>query len=146
MNFSMIMMGMFEGAFAEMAAGLAEAVSKTADAMAEAFDGKKAKPSQRETHDEVAANVKVVFAKLRGEVASGITGREAEFGKFIRDPSFDKGIEIVESHDFAPRLTEKLTDADLGRYVSLIQREDPEMAKMMNELGAWQKTTPRFDR
>ena len=145
MNFSMIMMGMFEGAFAELAAGLAEAVSKTADAMAEAFDGKKAKSRHDDTR-EVAANVNVVFAKLRGEVASGITGREAEFGKFIRDPSFDKGIEIVESHDFAPRLTEKLTDADLGRYVSLIQREDPEMAKMMNELGAWQKTSPRFDR
>ncbi|HKT21780.1 MAG TPA: hypothetical protein VJR06_04045, partial [Nitrososphaerales archaeon] len=115
MNFSMIMMGMFEGAFTALAAGMAEAMEGAADAMAEALDGKK--PARRGRGDakaEVERNVKVVFAKLRDEAYSNIDGKEEEFRRFIKDRSFDEGVKIVESHDLhRPRLTERLTDSDL---------------------------------
>jgi hypothetical protein len=43
-------------------------------------------------------------------------------------------------------LTASLTDDDLASYVALIQNGDPEVASLMQDLGAWQKTTPRFER
>ena len=36
-----------------------------------------------------------------------------------------------------------LTDDDLARFVSLNQKEDSKLAKMMAELGEWQRTIPR---
>jgi hypothetical protein len=146
-NFSMIMMGIFEGVFTSMAAGLADAMSKTADAIAEGLGGEKGPGEQADMGAEVSKNMGDVFSKLRAEVSSGVKGRESEFREFIRDPSFDEGVRIAEAHDLGlPVLTRGLTDADLAGYVRLIQDEDPKMGALMKELGEWQKTTPRFDR
>ncbi|MDE1857753.1 MAG: hypothetical protein KGI26_01625 [Thaumarchaeota archaeon] len=139
-NFSMIMMGMFEGVFSAMAAGLAEAMS----GMAEALSGN---PSAISKSDKAQMDAKLrdVFAGLRKEVSKGFANKNEQFGAFIKDPSFDAGVRIVESHDIGlPKLTEHLTDTDLARYVVLVQNEDPKLAEMMAELGEWQKTTPRF--
>lgn len=139
-NFSMIMMGMFEGVFAAMAEGLAEAMSGAA----EALSGKQSAISKSEKA-EMDAKLRGVFAGLRKEVSEGFANKGKEFKAFIKDPTFDKGVEIVESHDLGlPRLTEHLSDDDLARYVVLVQKEDSKLAKMMAELGEWQKTTPRF--
>lgn len=150
-NFSMIMMGIFEGVFAALAAGMATALTKTADALTEAFDdaSKGSRPKKPKAapidESEINSKVKDVFAGLRKEVAEGFSNKDDSFKKFISDPAFDKGVKIVESHQFKlPKLTEPLTDDDLAGYVTLIQNEDPELAKMMKELGEWQQTTPRF--
>jgi hypothetical protein len=149
-NFSMIMMGMFEGVFAAMAAGMATALSQTADALTEALDsGNPAlskRPKAEDVDAEVKTKVKEVFSGLRNEVAEGFAGKDKKFKEFIKDPAFDAGVRIVESHNLKlPRLTEPLSDSDLAGYVTLIQNGDPEVAKMMQELGEWQKDTPRFD-
>ena len=148
-NFSMIMMGMFEGVFAAMAAGMATALSKTADALTEALDSggaaQSTKPKVEEIDAEVNSKVKEVFSGLRKEVSAGFSGREKQFKEFIKDPAFDSGVRIVESHKLSlPTLTERLSDSDLAGYVTLIQNGDPEMTKMMTELGEWQKSTPSF--
>ncbi len=151
-NFSMIMMGMFEGVFAAMAAGMATALSKTADALTEAIDSGSGsphahKPQATDVDAEVNAKVKDVFAGLRKEVAEGFSHKDKSFKTFIKDPAFDDGVRIVESHRLKlPRLTESLTDSDLVSYVDLIQNGDPDMTKLMQDLGEWQKTTPRFNK
>ena len=151
LNFSMIMMGMFEGAFAALAAGMATALNKTADALTEAFDDGKGhsakKPAEGSLIHEPEMNdkVKEVFSGLRKEVMEGFAHKDQSFQKFIKDPAFDAGVRIVESHTLKlPRLTETLSDADLAAYVALIQNEDPEIAGLMKELGEWQRTTPQF--
>ncbi len=148
LNFSMIMMGMFEGAFAALAAGMAETLSKTADALTEALDGSTpAKKAPANVGQEANSKVKEVFSGLRKEVAEGFASKKGSFKSFIRDPAFDEGVRIVESHRLkVPRLTEPLSDSDLSEYASLIQREDPGVTKLMQELGEWQKTTPKFGR
>lgn len=151
-NFSMIMMGMFEGVFAAMASGLASALTKTAEALTDAFDEgkgstpKKVEDSAPETEAEVNAKVKEVFSGLRKEVDEGFSHGGKSFNAFISDPSFDEGVRIVESHKLKlPMLTERLSDSDLAGYVALIQNGDPDLSKMMQELGEWQKTTPRLE-
>ncbi len=150
LNFSMIMMGMFEGVFAALAAGMTTALEKTADALVEALDSKEAskKPPghvKLATESEVNTKVKEVFSGLRKEVAEGFANRDSSFKKFIRDPAFDEGVKIVERHKLKlPPLTGPLSDDQLAAYVNLIQNEDPETAKMMQELGEWQKSTPQF--
>ncbi len=151
-NFSMIMMGMFEGVFTAMASTLASTLTKTAEALTEAMDegqGSSKKEKKRPTQEvepEVAAKMKDVFAGLRNEVAEGFSDRDQNFKRFTKDPSFDEGVRIVERHPLTlPMLTEHLTDADLARYVALIQAGDPEVSKMMQELGEWQNTTPKFE-
>ena len=147
-NFSMIMMGMFEGVFSAMASSLTTVLTKTAEALTEAIDEGQPAPKKLpkpEPEAEVNAKMKEVFEGLRKEVAEGFSHKDESFRKFIRDPAFDRGVRIVESHTFKlPRLTEHLTDSDLAGYVALIQNGDAELSKMMQELGEWQKTTPRF--
>jgi Spy/CpxP family protein refolding chaperone len=151
LNFSMIMMGIFEGVFAALAAGMATAMNTTADALSEAFDkdgegsaGKK-KAGGLIAESEVNEKVKEVFSGLRKEVSEGFSEKDQAFRRFIKDPAFDAGVRIVESHTLnLPRLTEALSDADLAAYMTLIQKEDPEVVSLMKELGEWQQTTPKF--
>ncbi len=151
-NFSMIMMGMFEGVFTAMASTLASTLTKTAEALTEAMDQgqgsskkEKKRPAQ-EAESEVAAKMKDVFAGLRKEVSEGSSNKDQNFRRFIKDPSFDEGVRIVEKHPLKlPMLTEHLRDADLAGYVALIQGGDPEVSEMMRELGEWQNTTPKFE-
>lgn len=151
-NFSMIMMGMFEGVFAAMASGLTSMLTKTAEALADSMDAGEAPPRRRhptspEPEAEVDSKIKEVFSGLRKEVTEGFSDKGGRFLAFIKDPSFDAGVKIVESHRLKlPPMTEPLSDEDLAGYVSLIQNGDPEVAAMMQELGEWQKTTPRFER
>ena len=150
-NFSMIMMGMFEGVFAALAAGMADALTKTAEALTEAMDSgsgpRKKLHAKVDMESEVDSKVKEVFSGLRKEVASGFSGRGKAFRDFVKDPAFDEGLRIIERHPLKlPKLTEPLSDSDLAGYVKLIQDGDPETAKMLQELGEWQKKTPHFDR
>ncbi len=150
-NFSMIMMGIFEGAFTAMATTMTTALTKAADALTEAMDqgggspAKKPKAERAKVDVDVGSKMKEVFAGLRKEVSAGFSNKGEKFKRFIKDPAFDAGVLIVERHQFKlPRLTERLTDAELAGYVDLIQNGDPEVSKMMQELGNWQKTTPSF--
>ena len=78
-NFSMIMMGMFEGAFAAMASGLASALTRTAEALTESFgrEGEHATPAPAppEPEAEVSAKVREVFTSLRKEIEEGFSNR-----------------------------------------------------------------------
>jgi hypothetical protein len=149
MNFSMIMMGMFEGVFTALASGMADALATTTNALTEALDGtggaSQRTKSSADVNTEVGRKLKEVFSGLRKEVAEGFSNKNQAFKNLIKDPSFDQGIRIVESHQLKlPRLTEPLADADLSGYAHLIQSEDPEVSNMMKELGEWQKSTPKF--
>jgi len=151
-NFSMIMAGMFEGVFAALAEGLTTALTKTVDALTEAVDSADQGSGRRRRRlpavdpvSEADPKVREVFSRLRKEVAEGFSHRNRSFRRFIKDTAFDEGVRIVESHNLGlPRLTEPLDDADLAGYVALMQNGDPEVVRMMQELGEWQKTTPRF--
>jgi len=147
----MIMMGIFEGTFAALAAGLATAMNTAADALTEAFDNEGKRSTGKKKADgliaesEVNEKIKGVFSGLRKEVSEGFSEKDQSFRRFIKDPAFDAGVRIVESHTLKlPRLTEALSDSDLAAYVTLIQKEDPEVVSLMKELGEWQQTTPKF--
>ena len=148
-NFSMIMMGMFEGVFADLASGMASALTRTADALTEALDsgqGVHATAPKVGVDSQVNSKIKDMFSGLRKEVAEEFSGKGPKFKEFIKDPAFDAGVRIVEGHRLKlPSLTERLSDSDLAGYVALIQEGDPEMAKLMAELGKWQMSTPHFD-
>jgi hypothetical protein len=150
-NFSMLVMGMLEGAFATMASGMAEAMTGSAAAMADALGGPEASKSTRSPElkkagTQVSAKIKETFAELRREVTADFTS-DPKFKEFIRDPSFDEGVKIVESYDLGlPRLTEKLSDADLSAYTAKLTSGDKMFGEMMEELSKWQKRTPRLKR
>ncbi len=149
LNFSVIMMGMFEGVFATLASGMVTALAKTGDAMAGALDGggSRPKPRKKADVDEVNSKVGEAFSGLRKDVAESLQAKDGSLKALIKDPSFDTGIRIVESHPLGlPSLTQPLSNEELARYVDLIQKEDPEIVKLIQELGEWQKTTPKLGR
>ena len=154
MNHSMIFMGMFEEAFSTIAEKMTEVMAKGTAAMAEALGGVSAGPKGRGTaagkkpKDELSPEVRTqighVFSEIREEMASQWPKNASVFKHYISSPAFDKGIEIVEKHDFGrPRLTEKLSDEVLASYVFLVQSGNPEIGKMFKELAEWQNGLPK---
>jgi hypothetical protein len=93
---------------------------------------------------KVSAEVKNAFAQLRTEAKSQLKMNEGAFKQFVRNPAMEGGVRIVEKYDFGLRkITEQLSDADFASYMVLIQKEDPNLVKMLRELGEWQKGVPK---
>jgi hypothetical protein len=152
MNHSMIFMGMFEEAFSTIAERMTEFMAEGGAAMAEALGGGPSVPEEpgaaakpkHELPPEVRAQIGHVFSGIREEITSQWPKNASVFKQYVAGPSFDKGIEIVERHDFGrPRLTEKLTDEVLASYVFLVQSGDAKMGRMLKELAEWQSGLPK---
>ena len=147
-NHSLIFMGMFEEAFADIAEKMTEAMSAGASAVAGALGGSKASSEVGENLKEVPPRVRMeidtVFSDMREEMASQWPKNPEVFKKYISNPGFDKGVRIVESYDFGrPRLTEELTDEMLASYIFLIKSGDEKVARMFKELSDWQASLPQ---
>jgi len=95
-NLSMIMMGMFEGVFATLASGLADALTKTAEALTSSMDEgsptRKVKAPLADAGPEVEAKIRGVFSSLRKEVAEGFSNKDEKFERFIKNPSTQESI------------------------------------------------------
>lgn len=156
MNHSMIFMGMFEEAFSAIAEKMTEVMAAGTAAMAEALgagtsDGQSGsrgasmtKKFEKEISPEVRSQIGHVFSEIREEMASQWPKNANVFKQYISNPSFDKGIEIVEKYDFGrPKLTEKLSDEVLASYVFLVQSGDATVGKMFEELKEWQSGLPK---
>jgi hypothetical protein len=155
MNHSMIFMGMFEEAFANIADKMTEVLAKGGAAIAEALGagtpsgseepgaaaGKKLKDGLA---PEVRTQIGHVLSGIREEMASQWPKNASVVKQYVSSPAFDKGIEIVERYDFGrPRLTEKLSDEVLASYVFLVQSGDTEIGRMFKELAEWQAGLPK---
>jgi hypothetical protein len=150
-NYTMITMSLFEEVFSAAASTMSEALAAGASAMTEALGGGSREGSaekvSKEVTPKVSKGVAQTFAKMRKEMAEQFFAGSKSFDEFIRDPSFDEGVRIVESHRFKlPNLTEPLSDEDLASYLALLKAQDPEMGRMLQELAEWQKTTPHFSK
>jgi len=153
-NHSMIFMGVFEEAFSTIAEKMTEVMAAGSAAMAEALGG--AAGGAEGSGDAAAKKLKGglapdarmqigrVFSEIREEMDSQWPKSASVFKQYISSPAFDKGIQIVEKHDFGrPKLTEKLSDEMLASYVFLIQSGNAEAGKMFKELSEWQSGLPK---
>jgi hypothetical protein len=156
MNHSMIFMGMFEEAFSDIADRMTEALAEGGAAIADALrvalppgtEGPGTADIGERLRDGIAPDVRMqiehMFAGIRDEIASQWPKNGHVFKQYVSSPAFDKGIEIVEKHDFGrPKLTEKLSDEVLVSYVFLLQSGDKEMGRMFRELADWQSGLPK---
>ncbi len=154
LNYSMILVAMFEDAFASLASSMSEALVKGTAAMAEAMeegmggtpresDRAKAEKTGKQAKVRTSAEVKKAFAEMREKARNEIRLDDKSLKELIRDPAFDKGIEIVGKYDFGlPKLTERLSDEDFIAYVALFKKSGPDVVRMSEELGEWRKTVP----
>jgi hypothetical protein len=156
-NHSMIVMGMFEEAFFE----IAERMTRTAltpsgeptraeDSMAGSRAPESPPPvGAGEVAGEALAiditiQLEYLFAELREEASSELPKDPADFARYVSSPLFDEGISIVERYDFGrPKLTEMLTDEVLASYVFLLQSGDARLESMIRELSDWRRRLPR---
>jgi len=148
-NHSLIFMGMFEEAFADIAEKMTEAMGKAAGAMAGALGAPESSVAEvdekmRKVTPEMRTQMTHAFSGLREEMAEQWPKTPGAFKDYISGPGFDRGIAIVERYDFGrPKLTEKLTDEVLASYIFLVKSGDAKIAAMFKELSDWQASLPR---
>jgi len=144
-NYSMIFMGMFEEGFSAVAERLTEAMSEATGAIVDSLAGTgKGKKLKGAITPSVKAEIGNLFSGIREEMSSQWPKNAALFKAYVADPAFDRGIEIVERHDFGrPKLTKKLSDEVLASYVFLLQSGDKEVGGMFKELAEWQARLPK---
>lgn len=148
-NHSLIFMGMFEEAFADIAEKMTQAMGKAAGAMAGALGAPEKSVSEvdenvKKVTPEMMAQITHAFSSLREEMEAQWPKNPKVFKDFISGPGFDKGIAIVEKYDFGrPKLTEKLSDDVLASYIFLVKSGDAKIAAMFKELSDWQAGMPR---
>jgi len=143
-NHSMIFMGTFEESFSAIADRMTEAsVEDTSDPK----DGRTPSPGMRASKElppDVLTQISQVFSGIREEMDSQWPKDGSVFVHYVSNPAFDRGIEIVEKHDFGrPKLTERLSDKVLASYVFLLQSGDKELGRMFKELADWRSGLPK---
>jgi len=155
MNHSMIFMGMFEEAFSSLADKMTEVLATGTSALAQALaegspsgsrgpKARRADKAKGEITPEIRAQIGHLFSGIREEMASQWPKNGSVVKQYLSSPAFDKGVEIVEGHDFGrPKLTEKLSDELLASYVFLLQSGDKELGRMFKELADWQASLPK---
>jgi len=154
-NYSMILMATFEEAFANLASTMTEALAKTGAAMTEAMTSSFGASSEGETDNgpsmklddlgpRTSEKVKEAFAEIRTQAGADFSTKDKSIKKIAQDPVSDEAVGIVERFDFKiPRLTERLSDDDLAKYMALLKKEDPELMKMLKQLAVWQEKLPQ---
>ncbi len=156
MNYSMILVAVFEDVFANLASSMSEALVRGSAAMAGAMEeglggtphGKESDKTATESLSkqvkaQTSTEVKKAFAEMREKARSEIRLDDKSLKELIRAPAFDKGIEIVERYEFGlPKLTERLSDEDFVAYLAFFKKSDPKLVKMSEELAEWRKSVP----
>jgi hypothetical protein len=153
LNHSLISMGMFEDAFADLAEKMTEAMAEMGAAAVDALamsmspgSGRGPGIDPRKVSDAVSPQIRSQIGRLFSEIREEIASQwptDRVFKDYIANPAFDKGVEIVEKYDFGrPKLTEDVGDNILASYLFLLQSGDKELGKMFKELAEWQTTLP----
>ena len=148
-NHSLIFVGMFEEAFADIAEKMTEAIGAGMAAAAGALASSETHAAARvgkkmkKVTPEVRAEIEQAFSGMHEEMAAQWPKNPKTFKQYISGPKFDKGIAIVEKYDFKrPKLTEKLSDEELASYIFLVKSGNAEIGKMFKELADWQSGLP----
>jgi hypothetical protein len=157
-NHSMIVMGMFEEAFFDIADRMTTTALSPPGGPTRAEDSRARSPAPESSPPvdagkvagggslaiDVKIEIEYLFAELREEASSELPRDPADFARYASSPVFDEGISIVESYDFGrPKLTEQLTDEVLASYVFLLQSGDAKLEHMTRELSEWRRRLPR---
>ena len=154
-NYSMILMATFEEAFASLASTMTEALAKTGAVMTEALTSSFGGSGEGEMDNgpsmklddlgpRASEKVKDAFADIRSQASADFSSKDESIKKIMRDPAADEAVTIVESFDFKlPRLTERLSDDDMTKYMALLKNEDRQLMKMLQQLAVWQQKLPR---
>jgi len=138
-NHSMVYMGMFDEALTSLAERIAEEPSASRRLRASASNNAK-----HEVAPELRAQIAEVFSGIREEASSERPPDPRAFKRYASGQAFDRGLEIVEKHDFGrPKLTERLSDDVLASYVFLLLSGDEELGKMFKEISEWKAGLPK---
>lgn len=122
LNQSVIFMGLFEEALADVGDRLAET---------------------KDVSGSARNLVSELLSEIREEALAQIPS-PPELERHVADPAFDEGIEIAERYDLnLPRLTESLDDMTLASYIFLLKGGNPDATRMLRELQDWQKRLPK---
>lgn len=148
-NHSMVVMGMFEEAFEDVADKLTEAMDASLAAASEATPSalgaaKGPAPKVPSMSPRVRMEIGGVLSEMRDEMASHWPKSPKVLKEYLSNPALDEGIKIVEAYDFhRPRLTDELTDEVLASYVFLLKGGDRDATKMFKQLSDWQRGLPK---
>jgi hypothetical protein len=154
-NYSMILMATFEEAFANLASTMTDALAKTGAAMTEVMTSSFGVSNEGEVDNgpsmklddlgpRTSEKVKEAFAEIRTQAGADFSTKDASIRKIVQDPASDEAVRIVEKFDFKiPRLTERLSDDDMTKYMALLKKEDPQLMKMLKQLAVWQEKLPK---
>jgi hypothetical protein len=154
-NYSMLLMASFEAAFANLASTMTDALAKTGAVMAEAMTSSFGGSSEGEIDNgpsmklddlgpRTSEKVKEAFADIRTQASADFSTKDESIRKIVKDSATDEAVRIVESFDFKlPRLTERLSDGDITKYMDLLKNEDKQLMKMLKQLAIWQEKLPK---
>jgi len=143
-NTSILLMSLmtdaFSGVFAEMATGMAQAVTEGLGAEKEPTNTEKIERVKTEIPKQMIAQVVQMKADMKGQLQA----KKEKIEKMIADPRFDAGITIAERYDFGvPNLTHDLDERSLLKYIELLKANDARCTKMFQELMEWMKSLPK---
>lgn len=135
-NYSAIFMGVFEEPLTALVDMMADAPSSPAGS------GRSAK-SREVITPQARALISDVASELRQEASSGLTRDPRAFKRYVSGAAFDRGLQIVEEHDFGrPRLTESLSDDVLASYIFLLLSGDKDLTRMFRDIAEWKAGLP----
>ena len=123
LNHAIVFMALFE-----------EAIADIGDRMAETH----------QLPEAARAYLSEVISDIREEAAAQWPKDRRDLSRYIADPVFDEGVELVRRYDLGrPRLTEALDDMALVSYALLLKGGDAEATRLFRELQEWKGRLPR---
>lgn len=134
-NYSAIFMGVFE-----------EPLTALIDTMAVAPSSPHSGPAAK-LRDAITPQARAMLSDLASELleeaSSNLPRDPRAFKRYVSGAAFDRGLEIVEEHDFGrPRITERLSDEVLTSYVFLLLSGDRELTRMFRDIAGWKAGLP----
>lgn len=135
-NTSILLMSLmtdaFSGAFAEMAAGIAQAVTTgLGTSEKNSADAKDIERVKTELPKQIVEQV----VQMKADMKVQLQAKKEELKGMIANPRFDEGIAIAERYDFGiPKLTQDIDELSLLKYIALLKANDVQCTKMFQEL------------
>jgi len=142
--FMATMMGGMSSIFGEMMGGLTAVGGALASESSEKVI-KKSKKIKKEVTTEVDDAVMKMISQMRPESEQSIRNEfknNPEAKVHLKDPSFDKGFEIIQKYKDLPLLSNHLSDKEIATFIGLMKKGDKDVVNLFEELNAWMQTLP----
>lgn len=148
-NSAILLMGTMLGGMTDMIGNMGKAMAGgMTSAIAGEEEGKRVTKEidKKIKKDAPEANAKIaeMIRDMKSQMDTQFEAKKAQIIPLIKDPVFDKGIEIVNKYDFKmPKISEKLDNETLAKYLILLKSSDPNTTEMFKEIMTWMNTLPK---